>query len=931
MMSKWLYWVLFSVFVGSSCCLTDAHAADATAYTLPNGLHVIVQERHASPLVAIALWVRAGAREERANEIGSAHFLEHTLFKGTTTRRAGDADIAIENLGAVLDAATGPDYAQFYTTVSSIHLAASLSIMADVVRNATLPAVEIEHERGVILDELAQHDADPVAHLVDLLYADGLPNSVYGRSPGGTPATIGERQQETLAAFYRRCYVPSRCTLVLVGDCTPEQGRAEAQRALGDWGVAGGTIAPALPATSTPAFVPSAVAEIAPGHIEARAPATYGMVGMALLAPAAEDKRMACAGMLVAALLGDARGGGRLAAPSFADTEAAVRYTPRQDTGLLLITARVPERNRSAPRTEVPALETTLTKALRDLQTNLPGTDEINSARRLLLGRLQFDTETNAGLARALGYAAIVGGDVPDVVRARIRQVTRADIAEYCRRFLNPDRSLTIRLLPTTDVTRILPNSPRPNSAWQRSSSASLKSAVALRPLAPFAPLPPKLGGLGGRKEAGGRRARRRAYCKADPMPTVQRITLPDGARLVLKPEPTTDVTAITLFIQTPRDPAGQTTATADMVAHALFYSSTDRTRDGIALSVAEVGGVLETLRTPDYVAVTVVTMPERIEETARMLGEALKHADFTPDALELGLHDILASRKQRHANGFDLGTDALRSAFMATDAPGEDQLRRVTQGQAQSYFATRYVPARTVVSVVGRFAVRDVETAFRAYFADYDRPATSLPAARQSDPINSSNPPAELTLPSGTPGYALVGVDAPSVDSPDAPAFAALHALLGGGHASRLFRRVRDTLGVGYDVGASLRTDLADPLIAYLQWDTQRAGAGGTALSAAEALRRINAQLDGVLTDPPDDAEVERARNVAIGRDALRHERARDRAFLLGWYETVGLGYGYDADYPQRLAVVTRADVLRVAAKYLPQRAAVTILPNRD
>src|SRR5579871_6410840 len=130
------------------------------AWTLPNGLRVVTRERHSTSLVAIDLWVRAGSREEAPNEIGSAHFLEHTLFKGTTTRGPGDVDIAIENLGGTLDAATGPDYAHFYTTIISTHLEEGLSILADVVRNATLPDAEVARERGVILDELAEHEAD---------------------------------------------------------------------------------------------------------------------------------------------------------------------------------------------------------------------------------------------------------------------------------------------------------------------------------------------------------------------------------------------------------------------------------------------------------------------------------------------------------------------------------------------------------------------------------------------------------------------------------------------------------------------------------------------------------------------------------------------------------------------------------------------------
>src|SRR5689334_14877580 len=75
-------------------------------FTLPNGLRVVMRERHTSPLIAVDLWVRAGSREEGPGEGGSAHFLEHTLFKGTTSRRPGETDIAIENVGATLNAAT---------------------------------------------------------------------------------------------------------------------------------------------------------------------------------------------------------------------------------------------------------------------------------------------------------------------------------------------------------------------------------------------------------------------------------------------------------------------------------------------------------------------------------------------------------------------------------------------------------------------------------------------------------------------------------------------------------------------------------------------------------------------------------------------------------------------------------------------------------
>lgn len=175
-----------------------------------------------------------------------------------------------------------------------------------------------------------------------------------------------------------------------------------------------------------------------------------------------------------------------------------------------------------------------------------------------------------------------------------------------------------------------------------------------------------------------------------------------------------------------------------------------------------------------------------------------------------------------------------------------------------------------------------------------------------------------------------FVGTPAPSVASSDYPAFTVLQALLGGGHASRLFRQSRETLGLGYEVGALYAPEQSLTLITYLQWNGRRDSGAKDNATSESALRLLNAQLDGISANPPTDEELTRARNFAIGEDALRHERARDRAFLLGWYEAVGKGYAYDTELPRNLADVTRADILRIAKTYLGARATIHLLPSR-
>lgn len=499
-------------------------AQENAPVTLANGLRVLSRERRATPLVAIDLWVRAGAREEAPDEAGSAHFLEHTLFKSTPTRRAGQADWDIENLGGTLNASTGPDYAHFYVTVATPNVSRALSILADVIQNALLPDAQVERERSVILDELAEHVADPAARVVDLLYAGAFPSRLYGRSPGGSPDAIRLRGRDTLAAFYRRTYQPTRCTLVLVGDLSAAQARQWAQETFGVWQpparpqsnlpqpristrpdapVPADAMVPAPSGTTdavenpkpktqnqdspvrhqpvyaaTPEAAVAAPVPLLPAqHITLAVPASRPALGVGLPAPPASAVRMTAAAMLVGEILGGLGRGGRLDVSALAHTDAQARFTPRHDDSLWIVTASVPrdssgdrtnntgtaskrralvtgqaESNTAADTTQhtqeeqTRRLEAVLRNILARLGSSPPAPLEMQSAQRRLMARMDAETETNEGLAAAVGYADITGGDTPQALRQRIQQTTPADVRQFVTRYLLSQTGVTVIL-----------------------------------------------------------------------------------------------------------------------------------------------------------------------------------------------------------------------------------------------------------------------------------------------------------------------------------------------------------------------------------------------------------------------------------------------------------------------------------------------------
>lgn len=405
----------------------------------------------------------------------------------------------------------------------------------------------------------------------------------------------------------------------------------------------------------------------------------------------------------------------------------------------------------------------------------------------------------------------------------------------------------------------------------------------------------------------------------------IQTVTLSDGARLVMQPDPHAPFVAITVCVRTGAATSPKEEAEAQMVARALLFGSSDRTASWTAYLVDSAGGALDTLVGRRCVFVTCVTTASELQNAASALGDALTNADFRPASLSKAMSLIQKERTQR--TDFDRGAAVLSQAVVGQPAASEQLLRHVSQDAARSYFLSRYTPENTVIALAGGFDPSAARTDFDAYLFDYRR----RPRLAAADPEAAPKPPQPIRLVStGPAAIAMVGMPAPGVSDPDYPAFLVLQALLGVGHRSRLFRNIRDAHGLGYEIGATYAADLGGPLIAYVEWDPARLAKAGSPLTGEAALRLLRSQVDGLVSAPPSAEEMRRARSIAIGREALRHQRARDRCFLLAWFTAAGLGPDFDAQLAGRLASVTAADVLRLARKYTspPQRVCLLVAP---
>jgi predicted Zn-dependent peptidase len=191
---------------------------EITRSVLPGGLRVVTEAMPGVRSASVGIWVPVGSRDESPALAGSSHFLEHLLFKGTTTRSALDIASTMDAVGGEFNAFTEKEHTCYYATVLDRDLILAVDIVADVVLNATITSPNVDVERSVVLEEIAMRDDDPA----DLVH-DEFSSALYGDTPLGRPILGTEDSIHTLTrtqinGYYRRRYVPSSMVVAVAGN-----------------------------------------------------------------------------------------------------------------------------------------------------------------------------------------------------------------------------------------------------------------------------------------------------------------------------------------------------------------------------------------------------------------------------------------------------------------------------------------------------------------------------------------------------------------------------------------------------------------------------------------------------------------------------------------------------------------------------------------
>lgn len=411
---------------------------------LANGLRVATAAMPSVESVALGIFVGAGGRHETAAQAGISHFIEHLLFKGTTTRSARAISQAIEGRGGYLNAFTQEENTCYYAHISAPHSTEALALLADMFLHPRFAAADIRKERGVIIEEIEMYRDQPQQHVQELLNGILWAGHPLGRSLTGTPATVSAMTRADFFAYKAARYVPPVTLAVFAGQVEHAPLVARVEKLLG--GLQGRRPAPARAVT---AHTPQRDAVVLGKEIEQ----AHLALGVRLFGRH-DPRRFAL--KLLSTVLGENMSSRLFQVVRERHGLAYSIHTALElfhETGMLEISAGVDAEK--MPR----ALHLILAEMAR-LRRDPVGAAELRRAKDYVTGQLRIGLE---GPAQQMTWAADnllnFGRFIqPDEVIAAIQRVTAADVLRLANAVLRPERLSAALIAPAAGPaeTRLL-------------------------------------------------------------------------------------------------------------------------------------------------------------------------------------------------------------------------------------------------------------------------------------------------------------------------------------------------------------------------------------------------------------------------------------------------------------------------------------------
>lgn len=190
---------------------------------LKNGIRVVSTKMPEVRSVSIGAWIDAGSRDERPEENGISHFIEHLAFKGTKKRSAKQIALSLESVGGSLNAFTGREHTCYYAKVLKEHLGITLDILSDILKNSLFRPIDLKREKSVITEEIKDTEDTPGDLVFDLFM-----ESLWGKHPLGKPImgtlqSLSRIKRKQVFDYLQRNYTYPKVVIAASGNLNHEK------------------------------------------------------------------------------------------------------------------------------------------------------------------------------------------------------------------------------------------------------------------------------------------------------------------------------------------------------------------------------------------------------------------------------------------------------------------------------------------------------------------------------------------------------------------------------------------------------------------------------------------------------------------------------------------------------------------------------------
>jgi zinc protease len=844
-------------------------------FSMDHGLKVILEENKTSPVVALQIWVKVGSADEKDEEAGICHFLEHMLFKGTEKRKVREAAREIESLGGTINAYTSFDQTVYHITMASRYAETGLDILSDAIQHSTLDSTELEREREVILEEIRRGEDDPSRRLFKQTLATLYHLHPYRRPVIGYEKTIRAIQRAEMVSFFRKWYVPNRIVLIVVGDFNIDEMEGKVRNAFKEFKPS---------SESSPHRIPE------PSQKETRFIFSYGnlketYLQIALPISSARDEDTPALDVFSQVI-----GGGESSRlvqkvkleKGLVHSIYASSYTPK-DPGAFIIGATLPAEN-------VERAVGAIFEEVNRLKTEGVTSEELHRVKVNIESNLIYDRQTVQGQAGKIGYYEVTLGDVQfekEYMR-RIALLQDKDIRKVLKKYFK-SHQLTISILT-------------PNEKADYFKTLSLKASVGK--LKPDEALVERF---------------------SSPFKTV----LDNGIRLMVKENPSLPLVTIQVsFLGGVRFEEEFQNGINSFLAVMVTKGTRNQSSLEIAKKVERMAGSLNGFSGYNSFGLTFTFLSQHFEEAFHLLTEVIRQPSFDREEMEKRRRLVLASIQQQEDELGRLVFKLFRKTLYEKhpyrmDPLGTlDSVQIFTQNDLKEFYQRVALPENMVFTVVGDVGQSQVLLAVKKGFGDLKKESLSTPSILQEPPLQTKRR-AEIVK-TKEQAHFVLGFLGISYHHPDRYALTVLEAALAG-QGGRLFSELRDKQSLAYALSFMAQPNLDPGFIGVYM---------GTHPNKLEtAIEAVLTELKKVKEEGLTEEEVERAKKYLIGNFEIGLQTNGAQANQMSLDELYGLGFDHYQTYSQEIQKVTREDVNRVAQKYfnLEAYAIAIVRPPKD